>query len=321
MNNNNPGSDIDLETTLAALGESTINSKVYYGLSGLDADSMARLAPIWSALSPDYRRKLLLELTEASESNFELNYFALGHLALDDEDDDVRAAAVELLWEDETQALMNRLLRLVTEDESPSVRAASASALGRFVLLGELGDLAETEAIKALDAVIAVLNNLDEDLDVRRRALEAVASSSQEFVADAIDDAYNHADRRMQISAVFAMGRSYDEKWADAVLRELDSSDPEMRYEAARSAGELELEEALPRLKRLVFDDDREVKEVAIWSLGEIGGKEAVRTLERLAADAARSDDEELIEAIEDALSAAALGSGSLYLMRFDDEN
>lgn len=321
MNNTNPGNDIDLETTLNALGDSAINAKVYYGLSGLDEEGIAHLAPVWSALSPDYRRKLLLELTEASESNFELNYFALGHLALGDEDADVRAAAVELLWEDETLTLMNRLIRVVADDEAAHVRATAASALGRFVLLGELGDLAEYQANKALDAANAVLNNLDEAIDVRRRALEAVANSSQEFVAEAIGDAYNHADRRMQISAVFAMGRSYDEQWTEAVLRELDSNDPEMRYEAARSAGELELEEAIPRLKRLVFDDDREVKEVAIWSLGEIGGKEALRTLERLAADAVNSDDEEMIEAIEDALSAASLGSGSLYLMRFDDEN
>ncbi len=89
----------------------------------------------------------------------------------------------------------------------------------------------------------------------------------------------------------------------------LQSDDPEMRYEAARAAGELMIEDAIKHLRKLVLDDDREVKEVAIWSLGEIGGSEATRILQRLANDAENSDDEELIEAIEDALGSATMGN------------
>jgi HEAT repeat protein len=124
----------------------------------------------------------------------------------------------------------------------------------------------------------------------------------------------------MQISAVFAMGRTYDEQWGDYVRQQLDSEDPEMRYEAARAAGELELEDAVPGLARLALDSDREIKEVAIWSLGEIGSREATRVLERLATEAKRLGDDDLLEAIEDALASASLGGGSLYLMRFDQE-
>ncbi len=75
------------------------------------------------------------------------------------------------------------------------------------------------------------------------------------------------------------------------------------------------------RLSLLALDDDREIKEVAIWSLGEIASKEATRTLELLATEAKRANDDELLEAIEDAIGAASLGSGSLYLMRFDEED
>ena len=142
-------------------------------------------------------------------------------------------------------------------------------------MVGELGDLPEAQIIPVQDAVIDVLNNVAEDIDVRRRALEAISNSSHEILEDAIRDAYDHADRRMQISAVYAMGRSFDEQWIDTVLRELDSDDEEMRYEAARAAGELEIEQAVQSLTRLALDDDREIKEVAIWSLGEIASKEA----------------------------------------------
>ncbi len=313
----------DFDTTLNALrdNDGAVTSTLYYGLSGLDAADIRRLEPIWANLTPEYRRKLLRELIEASESNFELNYTALAHFALDDADAEVREAAVELLWEDETLALMYRLNEMALEDEATAVRAAATSALGRFILLGELGDLPETETSRVQDTAVAILSNLDEDVDVRRRALEAIANSGHEIVDEAIRDAYDSADHRMQISSVFAMGRTYDEQWNEYVLEQLDSDDPEMRYEAARAAGELEIEEAVPALTRLALDNDREIKEVAIWSLGEIGSREGVRILERLATEAKRLDDEGLLEAIEDAIGAASIGSGSLFLMQIDQES
>ncbi len=311
----------DLESTLTTLrdNDGVVNSTVYYGLSGLEYADIDRLAPVWEHLTASYRRKVVRELLEASEANFELNYEVLGQFVLDDNDAGVREAAVELLWEDESLVLMNRLIQIALYDEAINVRAAAASALGRFILLGELGDLPEDEISKAQDTAISILDNLAEDLDVRRRALEAIANSSHDILDDAIREAYANEDQRMQISAVFAMGRSYDSRWNEFVLQQLDSEDPEMSYEAARAAGELEIEEAVPGLTRLALDNDREVKEVAIWSLGEIGTKESTRILERLATQAKRHKDDELLEAIEDAIGTASLGGNSLYLMRFDE--
>ncbi len=312
----------DLETTLTALrdNDGSINTTLYYGLAGLEPSEIGQLAVTWDALDPVYKRKLLLELLEAGEANVELNYSELGTYALADADPGVREAAVELLWEDETIEMMDSMVGLALHDEAYEVRAAAASALGRFILLGELGDLPEEKTLRAQEAATAILNNLNEDNDVRRRALEALSNSSNEMVDEAIREAYDSPDRRMNASAVFAMGRTYDEKWNQFVLQQLESDDSEMRYEAARAVGELEIEEAVRALTRLALDDDREVKEVAIWSLGEIGTKEATRFLERLATDAKRHKDAELLEAIEDAIGTASMGGGSLYLMRMDDE-
>ncbi|MEP7294147.1 MAG: HEAT repeat domain-containing protein, partial [Chloroflexota bacterium] len=182
-------------------------------------------------------------------------------------------------------------------------------------------DLNEAEAIKAQDTAISILTHLDEDTDVRRRALEAISNSSHEMLEEAIREAWDSPDRRMQISAVFAMGRSYDDQWNEVVIQQMDSEDEEMRYEAARAAGELEIENAVRALTRLALDDDREIMEVAIWSLGEIASKEATRTLERLATEAKRLRDEELLEVIDEALGTASMGSTSLYMMRMDDDD
>src|SRR5664279_2718178 len=325
MNDTNDTNELkhpDLETTLATLraNDGAVKSTIYYGLSGLAPTDLRRLAPIWDELLPAYRRKLVRELLEASEANFELDYSVLGQFALEDSDEGVREAAIELLWENESLPLMHRLIDIALNDEAIDVRAAAASALGRFILLGEMGDLPEAEVVKAQDTAVSILDNEAEDIDVRRRALEAIGNSSHEIVDEAIREAYDSPDHRMQISSVFAMGRTYDPQWSEFVLQQLDNDDAEMRYEAARAAGELEIEDALPALKRLAFDDDREVKEVAIWSLGEIGTREATRLLERLATDAKRAKDEELLEAIEDAIGTASLGGSSLYLMRFDED-
>lgn len=313
----------DLETTLKTLRENdgSVNATLYYGLSGLEPSEIRRLAPVWAELAPAFRRKLLRELVEASETNFELDYSTLGYYALDDSDAGVREAAIELLWEDESMPLMHRLNDLALEDEAVEVRAAAASALGRFILGGELGDMDEAETVRAQETAVSILNNLSEDIDVRRRALEAISNSSHELVEEAIREAYDSYDRRMQISSVFAMGRSCDEQWNEFVVQQLDSEDAEMRYEAARAAGELEIESAVRGLTRLALDDDREIKEVAIWSLGEIASKEATRTLERLATEAKRLHDDELMEVIEDALATASMGSSSLYMMRLDEDD
>ncbi len=200
---------------------------------------------------------------------------------------------------------MERLIDMAQWDESPLVRATAVSALGRYVLLGEYGDLPEEQASRLQDVIIGILTNLDEDEDVRRRALESISNSSHEIVPEVIQEGYDSSNPKMKASAIFAMGKSCDPIWGEVILREVSSSDPELRYEAAKSAGELELDDAVPSLVRLALDDERDIKEVAIWSLGEIGGREARRVLSALAQDAEEDGDESLLEAIEDAIGNA----------------
>lgn len=323
----NPNQNVprDFASALEALRtgqDNTNNATIYYGLSELTPDQVDRLRPVWDALPESYRRQLMRMLVEVSETNFELDYGAFARFALTDPDEAVRESAIDVLFEDQSMELMHRLIRLAQSDESMQVRASATSALGRFILGGELGELPEAETVKAQEAVIEILTDESEEIDVRRRALESIANCGHEIVEGAIDSAYNSDDQRLQISALFAMGRTCDNRWADIVISELDSADPEMRYEAARAAGELELQEAVPHLSRLAFDDDVEIQDVAIWSLGEIGGKEALRVLNLLAKDAARSkDNKDLLAAIEDALANAQLGGGDpLYLFEYGDE-
>lgn len=306
-----PGVD-DALNALHDSAEGKLSASIFYGLSDLTPDDLERVKPVWDKLDPEYRLKLVQQMTELSEVNYDLDYHNIGHYALNDPDPEVRAAAVDLLWDDESVSMMTRLIEMAQWDEAIPVRAAAASALGQFILLGELGEMDERETVRAQDAVVSLLTDEDEDIDVRRRALEAIANCGHEIVEGAIEDAYYSADERMKASAIFAMGRTCDERWEEIVLREIDSSNPVFRYEAARASGELELREAVPALARLSHESDREIQEVAIWSLGEIGGIQALKVLTRLAEEAENADDEDLLDLIDDAISSASLAGSDL---------
>lgn len=310
----------DIQETAAALREQRDYTQptIAYGLSGLSEEESALITQVWAALEEGYRLSVTQALQDVGESNAELDYSAFAQIALHDTDADVRAVAIELCWSDRSLATMDTLIAHATSDDSAQVRAAAMSALGAFILAGELDELPHEETVRAEEAAIAMLERADESIDVRRRALEAISNCSRDMVTGAIRRAYRSGDPRMQVSALFAMGRSCDDEWSPQVLAALNHDDPEFRYEAARAAGELELEEAVQPLSRLVFDDDVDVRDAAIWSLGEIGGKEALRTLNLVLEDARARRQHDLIEAVEDAIASASLNGGDLYMMRFD---
>lgn len=315
----NEQTNLSLEEVIAVLRDDSrpLAAAAMYRLSALPQDDRDALLEAWPGLPVERRRALLARLTEISEADFEVDFTAVAEIALADADEDVRQQAITCLWEVKAPWLMHRLMTLLDDDPSAAVRAEAASALGRYVLLGELGKLPQQQTGPVEDRLLQLCQTAHEPLDVRRRALESVGYSSRTEVPPLIEDAYYDEAHRMRVSAVFAMGRSADERWASYVLHELESEDPELRYEAAQAAGELGLSDAVPLLADLLESGDIEVKSVAIWSLGEIGGPEARRTL----TEAAHStDDDDLLEAIDDALSMAALFEGMLGLIELPDD-
>jgi HEAT repeat protein len=102
----------------------------------------------------------------------------------------------------------------------------------------------------------------------------------------------------MQVSAIFAMGRSADKIWGPQVCAELRSLAPEIRFEAARAAGELELAEAVTDLVELTQDIDPQVGEAAIWSLSQVGGDQARQALVELL-EAEDADEDFIQEALD----------------------
>ncbi|MDQ4074736.1 MAG: HEAT repeat domain-containing protein [Chloroflexota bacterium] len=247
-------------------------------LSNLTREEQARLDEVWRDIPLDKRRHMVRLMGEKADEDFQLDFKAVFRRGLQDADAEVRRESIEGLWEDESVTLIRPFLRLL-EDESDVVRASAATALGRFVLQGELGHLTEERYEELVEALVKIVSDPSIPISVRRRAVESVAYSGDERVRDIIARAYEDESEEMRTSAVFAMGRSADEYWSGLVRGELFNEDPAFRFEAARAAGELSDSSAVPRLIALLKDRDREVRKMVIWALGQIGGAAAREAL------------------------------------------
>lgn len=298
--------------------EDPFDAGVMYGLSGLGSVQLNNLERIWPTIEIERRRQLIQHLNTVSEANFEMDFRSINHMALEDPDSEVRRHAIEGLWEDETIHLLHKLVNIIRTDLSQDVRTSAIIELGRFILLGEYEEIGKADARMAQDVVLQILNS-NEDFDVRRRALEAIANCGRDGISDMIREFYVHDEPTMRISAVFAMGRTCDSAWAAEIIDELNSPVPEMQYEAARAAGNIQLAEAIPHLARVIEEtEDTEILEIAIWALGEIGGEAARKLVKQIITRAEAEEDEEILAAAEDAMDAASLPGDDLLLFDFE---
>lgn len=273
---------------------------------------------MWPTITLTRRQEIVHNLVEIGESNFEVDFTAALILALTDADETIRAKAIAGLWENDTVVFMQRLLEMFQHDPSNTVKAAAATALGRFIYWGEIEEFDPEQAALTKTVLLACIHQESEPLELRRRAIEAIAFVSDDQVRRIIEAAYYDEAELMQVSAIFAMGRSADPRWQPKILAELDNPSPAIRFEAARACGELEVSAAVPKLVALLDDDsDVEVQEMSIWALGRIGGTAAREVLE-----ACLDHETEAINlAATEALEELNILGDSMGLLDFEDDD
>jgi HEAT repeat protein len=251
-----------------------------FALSDLTSQDVEVVRQQWELVDVDRRRHVLAELVALQEGDIDLDLVRLLRVAMTDSDAQVRQIAITGLWEDGGVDLLGPLVQFLANDPDEEVRAAAATGLGTYVLAGELDELDSALAMRAEEALLAVLNNEAEPVEVRRRALESIAYSGEAGVRQLIEDGYYAANEGMRVSAVFAMGRSADVRWRGLVRAELRSPSAEMRAEAAISCGELGAKSAADDISALLQDRDERVRLAAILALGRLGGPAAQDALE-----------------------------------------
>lgn len=268
-------------------------------LSGLLSEELDDLRAAWLSLSPTRRCEILGALVALGEDNIELDFTSVFRISLADEDEQVRERATRGLWECEDRAVIRPLIALMQGDRSVKVRVAAAMSLGNFVDMAQDGKLLPRDGDRMREAFMAVIDNVHEEPEVRRRSIEAVASFQTPEIEKIIRQAYEGEDSKLRQSAVYAMGRNSDTMWLPLIIEELEDPDAAMRYEAANACGALGDESTVPHLIRLIDDDDFEVQISAIQALGNVGGSLAKRAL----LQCLKMGDEALEEAVQTALS------------------
>lgn len=305
-----------LQQLIVAPEEVSFNE--YFALSDLTRAQAETVRQLWPSIDAASRRRIVDLLTRSAEEflDVDLSVFLLS--ILDDPDASIRQMALETLDANEpTPEMLGPIIYRLQHDSVDEVRAAAAAALGHYVLAGELDELDAALAMRAEDALVAVLTDPTEPLIVQCRALESIAYSGEVAVRQFIEDAYYSPFEELRVSALTAMGRSADIRWRRRVRAELRNPSPAMRAEAALACGELEAKAALSDLLELLSDSERSVRLAAIFALGRLGGKQARRALEEFAAG--EGEEAQAAEmALEEMLFYA--GAEAMAIPLFDEE-
>ncbi len=272
---------MSLETFIESLADLEVEVPTgdFIEASDLSPSELGAFARAWFTIPVERQRWIISTMVDLAEDNPELDFCAVYKMCLKDRDEPVLQKAIEGLWEYEDRSVIPRLLEILRSDRSEDVRAAAAEALGKFSVLIQEGKFLQKDADAVQENLMAVLEDDDEPLQVRRRSLEAVAPFDTEDIEGYIRWAYDSTDLKLKCSSIFAMGRTGEMAWLPLLLQELDNREPSVRYESATACGELGDEEIVPHLVALLQDDDYLVQIAGLTALGKIGGPLARRAL------------------------------------------
>lgn len=269
MYSKDPEANIDLREILT--GEESVSVTRLYELSDLSPENLDVFHDIWPNLEEERRRIIIRHLADITEENFSVDYSDIFAFGLKDPSSPVRIASLDGLWDSDNVSLIGPILELSRTDPDLEVRRLAVATLGHFVLLGEWKQIPMKYTEPIVEVLLSILTDEASDEGIKRAALESISSSPHPEVAGMIEEAYDSADTKMQISAIFAMGQSADPRWLPIILDETQSHLVEMRIEAARAAGSIGATRAISDLAELTTDEDLEVCIAAVTAIGEIG--------------------------------------------------
>jgi len=298
-------------------------------LSGISSDEAARLATGWERWPIERVRELLVRLSDLIEDDARVEFEAVFKAGLYSTDGKARSLAVAGLAGCGDRSVIGRVVEILATDEFEEARVAAAMTLANLCSLARDGKLHRRDGERLSAALTGVLEKENETVNVRRRALEAVAVFPGSRVERLIEAAATGEEPLMRQSALFAMGRTSDPRWLGYVIGEMDSPEAAIRFEATLALGQIadfahpQHARHLGQLEAVLDDTDLDVQVAAVTTLQNIGGEDArallraaVESPEPAVAKAAREalgalrDEDELLDDVSGGLPA---GAASMY--------
>jgi hypothetical protein len=234
----------------------------------------------------------------------------------------VSMAGEAVVIDDELALLLLGLIG--SEEESDEVRARAAIALGPVLELSDVegfDDPFDLDDVPISERTFHTINDTlrqlyhDGDLprEVRRRVLEGSVRAPQKWHADAVRAAYASDDEEWRLTAVFCM--EYVEGFEDEILESIASDNEHIEYHAVIAAGNWGVEDAWDDVARIIRSPgtDTPLLVAAIDAAVGIDSEEA----EELIGPLLDSDDEDVVDAVREALAMA----GALNELDFDSDD
>ncbi len=226
----------------------------------------------------------------------------------------VELAGVPVVTCDDVAGVLLQVVGSV--DEPEALRGEAATSLGSIleeadILSADVFDDEEEYITENMFAKIQKdLQRLFHDAgtpeEVRRRVLEASVRVSQDWHTGAVSSAYLADDEHWQRTAVFCMQyiRGFDKQ----ILESLEADDFLVHYHAVIAAGNWELKGAWRHIAYLLtaVDTDKDLLLAAIEAVVNLDPEQAPLVL----GDLLDSDDEDIVDAVHEALSMAGGLSG-----------
>ena len=222
--------------------------------------------------------------------------------------------------------LVDVLLSLLHRGDTPeAVRGQAAISLGPVLEYVDTGSFDDADDLpipeRSFRQIQESLHELYLDANVpqnvRRRILEASVRATQDWHRDAIRAAHGRRDEAWRLTAVFCMRfvRGFDEETLEA----LASPNPDIHYEAVIAAGNWGVDAAWPPIAALVTSrkTPKPLLLAAIEAAAGIRPHEALELLD----DLADSDDDDIADAIREAMAMAEGQSGDHDELDDDDDS
>lgn len=260
------------------------------------------------------RRRAALMLGDVSDPEDDRTVDVLVHLVTEDEDDAVRAGAVDALDELGTDAVERLLARKagVNPDganwvavrafaralsaDVPEFRMAAANALGR------IGDS---------DAVGPLVKRLDDpDPHVRERVCHALGRIGDPRPVGKLQEMLSDDHGAVKAAAADALGTIASGPALAALLDLLDDGNPSIRRVAASALGNASSAKPVPRLAAALGDEHDTVRSAAVFSIIELLAnaptKQSHQVREAVVSELREADDDTVLGPLVEILAEAS---------------
>ena len=223
---------------------------------------------------PGFDDSFLYELARDNETTEIVAYMKHGERPV------VRRRAAEILGDFadvprqiDQEEIIRELITVILEDDDDSVRARAIDSLyrhGREPLERLITRMADFDASENPDWVTAqqLVEWLDAEYpEFRMVAATALGRIGDEHAVSYLVDAFDDLDPRVRERAVRACGIISDERAVDALADRLDDSEPRVQRAAANALAAIGTERALEPLIPAARADDEQVRQIAVSEL------------------------------------------------------